>query len=256
MDDWSASNLSRGMKCPANYELQHSTWKPDGVKRAGYRGTVIHRFLEEVGIGVSYELALDRVPFEYREVCSKIDITEIIPFGAEFEMAFIYKIGTGSVRYLGKGIKRNYGNLDFDDVPGTLDMAYIDEGVLYIRDFKTGKIASEHPSDNKQLLLLSLCASEHFNIEPKDLGIIQIKEDGKHEIFSARIDSWKIEEFEHRMRRMKELRLAAKEKLKNKEPLESPEIKEGEHCRFCPAKNFCPIKNKDKKPRKRKKKNG
>jgi hypothetical protein len=253
MNDWSASNLERGIACPANYELQHSTWKPDGVKIAGYRGTVIHRFLEEVGIGVNYGLALDRVPKEYQELCSKIDVASIIPFGAEFEMAFIYRIKSKSSEYIGKGIKRNYGDLAFDEVPGTLDMAYVNNGVLHIRDFKTGKTPTESPPNNKQLLHLGICASDYFKVSKLDVGIIQINPDGTYDTKHGEADEWLVEEFKEKLNTTLKLRLVAKKKIeeKKKETLSSPELNEGEHCRYCPAKQFCPAK----KTKKRKNKN-
>lgn len=253
MNDWSASNLYRGLECPAHYELQHSHWKPPAVNAAAYRGNVIHRYIEEIGIGANPDKALVRVPDEFRPICANIPVGQFLGFGSDLEVAYIHNIAKDEIRYVGEGIKRQYGDLDFADIPGTIDIQNVLPDRVVIKDVKTGKTPVPPAKENPQLLFQAQCAMRYHERDLAEVSIIKIAPDGTPNIDTAEVTRLDIDLFNDQLKEMYRRRLQCISKPKE-EWIEGTEIKEGGHCNFCPARKACPIKKR--KREEKKKRNG
>ncbi len=250
----SSSNLYRGIKCPASYELKsrETEWRPPQVQAAANKGTAIHRFLEEVGIGVPYVTALERVKEEWRGLASNINIPRVIPFGGRHEVAWKYNVQHRTVEELGVSKNRDYGDLTMTEVPGTVDWYKVENDHALIRDYKTGTFNPE--PDIKVHAQLSFFSSaiqiHHGQVKKLRHELVWIDKKGKETIEGADVSVKMLNVYRDKLYSMHMGRISARKSLKNGN---SPKVTEGSWCRYCPAFKACPIKTKKREEKARRK---
>lgn len=233
----SASSLHRAIACPASAVLtQNEYGRPAAMRAAANRGTAIHKYLEELVLGVPKETALERVFPEYREQCEKIDTDKVIWPGAETEKALVYNVYTGKARCAGYGVAREYGELEDGEVPGTPDLTryYEDTCGLYFRDYKTGKTRYAPAKDNCQLKFFALAGARLYGVNSAGADLCYIGEDGSVEIDFHYFCSSELDHFADQLEQM----YKRIEEVKEHGPI-WVDVKKGEHCRFCMAKRDC-----------------
>ena len=252
-NDPSASSLYRGINCAASYEIVRtpSEWKPPAVQKAANKGTALHRFLEEVGIGVPYVTALERVPEEWRGLASKINIPRVIPFGGEHEVAWKWNSIKRESTILGKSKGRDYGDLSMCETPGTVDWYKIDGDSALIRDYKTGTWSPEPIEGHSQLRFFALQVSETYPLVKNiRVELVWIDKQGNDNIVGADVNKRQIQQFSDDLLSMQMARVSARKSLKQGLELN---VNEGPWCRYCPSFKPCPIKSAKREARKKKK---
>ena len=135
MNRWSYSSLSTYKQCPAKYAYAYVSKLPRASSKAADRGTALH---EEA------EMCLLNPMSPIPDSLSKI--------GAKIEL-YRTKRGIPEDTWL---LDRNWNPVENSDsawIKSVIDLHYIDEGVLYIRDYKSGR---EYPTHRDQLELYSI----------------------------------------------------------------------------------------------------
>lgn len=236
----SASKLHRSLECPAS-TLLPQTEKPFFVRRAGDRGTAIHRFYQ-LAPDEGFK-ALEEVPEQYHEECRRMKPEQ---FASRFtplhhrEQAFAYDAETGKMRDLDAGEHRDYGELKETEIPGTFDVIVKGFGMAEVWDLKTGKTQVPAPEVNPQLLHGALAVSEL--VSPRaDRFLLGIQngpdQNGDLNNTTGLVDRWALDEHAGR------IRLATRKARVVQAAIEAgevPPVNPGSWCRFCDARKSCP----------------
>ncbi len=147
------------------------------------------------------------------------------------EAAYAWSLATGQARLLGQWIDRNYGNLLPGEIPGTVDLFYMDGDTLVVADLKTGHANYvAKPGENAQLLALACAIADRTqHVGPVRLELWFARPGGvwvEHETVGT------IELVLFRDKLAKHLKVASAGTV-------SP--KPGDHCKYCPARRGnCP----------------
>jgi hypothetical protein len=226
------SALDRLEHCPASQALPHVHVQSED----GARGTALHRFLELIGNGQVG--ALSKIPEEYREAASSIDLNIPTLHGVwQHEVAYAYNLKTSHARLLGNGIGRDYSGCSDDEIPGTIDAASTFNRC--VTDYKfDGWDATCLPAEtNPQTLLAALCLSKAWGLGEMHASIIHFRADGSHWKESATYDQLSLDLFEARLQ---EMARQVDEAHATVASGRVPEVSRGEWCRWCPAASSCP----------------
>jgi hypothetical protein len=209
----------------------------------------VHSYLEAVPT-LGEQKALEAVAEQYRERCDQIQLDglPLDPTIYKAEMAYAFDVETGKSRWLGQGLKRNYGTLTATEIPCTLDVVGSlglgdGLGLASVEDYKAEGYESftRAPLDNEQLLFGALCldrldggaASEY------ELALQHIRPDGSHwrEGAPRRVDCFDLDAFAQRLRKTVDRVRRAEEQYYAGKTLN---VSRGPWCRYCPATVHCP----------------
>jgi hypothetical protein len=205
------------------------------VAAASDRGTVIHRYLEEL-VRYGKPAAFGNVPEEHADECGRIDTKEIEYLAADAlpEHAMAWSPSKDTARSLGTK-DRDYSGCVGDEIAGTTDLL-VEKGplsdVLRVIDYKTGRIDVPPPEDNWQMRTLAVMASRVCGVDRVQVEVWKLREDGGWWIKKHVFDSFDLDAFASEIR----------ERLARPVTRETMRLVEGEHCRYCPAITSCPAK--------------
>jgi len=244
----SASALERVINCPGSEAFPPKDKRTSSVRKAADRGTQIHAYLEARINGADMVEGLKLVDSEYRGTCVGIDINQV-PKG-ETEVALAYNVLTGTVRYLGKSLGRDYERnspLLEGEIPGTWDVSDNAPWCLELSDFKTGNPNYIDPvAVNHQMLFLALCAALYYGRDLVSLCLVVIDKSGRLAFDRCEVDIKTLRKFGEKLRTAweqseywKTFVLPGKFILPGKTSL-TPEVNMGKWCTFCPSKHACP----------------
>lgn len=168
------------------------------------------------------------------------------PPGSIAEAAFAYNVLTGTARYIGSNIGREYGVLERGEIPGTLDCLTVQEDHVLVDDYKTGHGYLVPPlPGNPQLQHNSLCAAL---VHDKPKAIAQIIKLKTGEVEDAVYDLFDFAAISERLRRVWERAELAAGNLGSgalpRDLIGLGLLAEGEHCWLCKCKRVCPLKSR------------
>lgn len=249
--DPTGSRFHRLLKCVASAALPQVDDLEPSPPAA--RGTAIHRFLQRVsemrGAGMSADDArgaalremagLDEETFGYLEI---LDV-ESLPTDLAAEVALAYDWAKDTARELGRGIERDYSGLGSTEIAMTIDVlglqatAEFGGDVVFVADYKMGRLAVPAPAENGQVMLGALAAARLYGADAAELEIIRADEDGRPFRHEAFIDGDAIDAFADRVRATMESLSVARAIVGRGG---TPNVTTGEHCRYCPAFRACP----------------
>jgi hypothetical protein len=151
---------------------------------------------------------------------------------AAVEIAIVYDAAADTARALPRGKHRDYGELGPMELPTTLDLVWLADDHVVVRDLKTG---SRSHAKIEQLYIQALAASRLYGVERARVGFLWARKtkceaDPLDEIGPGELEaeSWRAASV---MRRL---------------PMAEPQP--GAHCWFCPAKEVCPAQSRDAEP--------
>lgn len=147
------------------------------------------------------------------------------------EQGYKYNPKTFTAVPLGRIVGREYGEVEADEIAGSIDAMYVDEdaAVAHIVDWKTGMNLSgmtEDAKDNKQLRGYALSVAHAHALETVHVYVARISEDGV-KLSQHTLDSFDIADAAEQLR-----------SLVNAIPSSKPSP--GMHCRRCRAVAVCP----------------
>lgn len=147
------------------------------------------------------------------------------------EQGYKYNPKTFTAVPLGRIVGREYGNVDADEIAGSIDALLIDERAseAHIVDWKTGMNLSgmtEDAKDNKQLRGYALSVAHAHGLETVHVYVARISEDGV-KLSQHTLDTFDIADAAEALR-----------SLVNAIPSSKPSP--GMHCRRCRAVAVCP----------------
>ena len=234
-----ASALGRIEKCNASALLPQTTGSRNAWTDAG---SARHAFLEAVP-KVGREAALAAVPEAHRASCAILNLERLPVDAKEYaaEVAYAMNWRTGEVRELGRGLARDYGELDPDEIPGTCDVEGLTATHVILLDFKGAHAKLDDPSDSMQMLFLAYCASRLRNRDAAFVGHVRLRDDGEPWYFVEELGPMKLDAIEMRIRSLM-LRLEALKTLKDSGA--QVNVVEGDHCGRCNAFHSCPAKTR------------
>lgn len=233
----SASGLQRAFACPASQVLPHANRTNEHAER----GSAVHEFLASVGV-LGREDALANVPEEWRAACEAIDVDSLPACDASAyaaEVAFVYDLGTGAGREVGRNIGRSYPRLSDFEVPGTADVVALtaDGDGVFVADYKGAHAKVPRARENWQLRFLALAACRAYGRSRATVAIVRIRDDGSPWFDSAEFDAFDLDVFHAEL-------LAKHAEIRNLAVAEESgallSVNMGEHCRYCPAYQTCP----------------
>jgi len=248
----SASAVERAMRCPASCVLPQARL----VGEVADLGTAVHRFVEAVRAraqqlaegGSDYAHALDEArteelqrltasspPEGLLEIVEALDLTRI-PREARSEVAFAWSLQTGEGRVLGEALDRDYSSVRDDEIPGTADLAWPEEGRAVIWDLKTGKSLGP-AARNWQLRTLALAACRAWGLDEADAKLVYLRSDGHSYVDRAVFDAFDLSAFAADLQLLAERIARAGETVEAGRP---PDVELGPWCRYCPALASCP----------------
>lgn len=178
----SASKLPLFQRCTfsARPEIELPPDEPSEQSRLGTaRHTVYAAILERTPITAEMLVAGDITEMHVATVRAWIEDT--IPLGAEVivERAFAYDLQTDTARELPRAGHRDYSQARPGELVGTVDLAWIFEGVLYLRDWKCGRWDRVDPArTNGQLRALGLFVARTRGLDTVDVGPLLVADSG------------------------------------------------------------------------------
>lgn len=220
------SQMALAFKCAGPFLLP----RVERLSGAADRGTVIHKYLEDVVL-YGRDTALQGVPDEHLEECKRIDTACVsgVP-----EVAIAWHPVTDTARRL-KSEGRDYDVRD-GEIAGRADLIYIDTETrrALVVDYKTGHVEVEPVATNWQLRTLAVMVSRAFGCTTVDAEVWKLRDDGGWFRDSARFDAFDLDGFADEIRR----RLG---KLRAVGDLGgTPDLVTGDHCKWCPSLPYCP----------------
>lgn len=234
----SASGQQRWLECSPSGFLSSVSQSNEWAAR----GTDGHQFLEYIGLGVPREEALKKCDQEHLQLYQAIDTDSLFAGFTSLspEVAYALNFETRKVRKIGQSIGRNYGHLDKMEMAGSCDLIATDlDGRTVHIDWKFGKHSG---AKSLQQMFFSACLYL-LGVENVESRVVAIEAEGpnigRHEVFSAEIGPFEIEEYLDRM-------LAAAKRSESEEErwlqTGSARVKVGEWCDYCPVKasGACP----------------
>jgi RecB family exonuclease len=194
---------------------------------AADRGTVIHKYLEDVA-RYGRDVALQGVPEEHAEECARIDTAAV---SGDPEVAIAWHSVTDTARVL-TSEGRDY-EVREGEIAGRADLICVDEHVRVI-DYKTGHSEIEPVATNWQLRTLAVMVSRAYGCTTVDAEVWKLREDGGWFRDSARWDAFDLDGFADEIRRrLSRLRVVG-------ELGGTPDLVTGDHCKWCPSVPYCP----------------
>jgi hypothetical protein len=206
---------------------------------ASDRGTVIHRYLEDVA-RYGQAAALGNVPEEHRAECKRIDVTKVVEYAedkAEPEQAFAWSPSLDRGRTLAS-TGRAYDDVGEDEIAGTADLVRALDGdsLGVVIDYKTGRHDVEEPSRNWQLRTLALAVGRARNLGEVRAEIWKLRDDGGWWVRSHTFDAFDLDATAAEIRQRLEQAHAVKTGARKLQ------LVEGDHCEWCPSLTSCPAK--------------
>jgi hypothetical protein len=211
----SASGLELADRCPGSLTIPHR----QEANEWSDRGIADHAADEEsINAGEIPDVYLDRWP-------------EVTHWRAE--VSYMYDVSTDTSRFLGVGLKRNYGVRSSFEIPGTIDVEGRGPGILIVID-KKGYESVTPASRNPQIRFLALAASRVHEADKIEVAIAP-KIGG---LDVAEIDPvFDLDLIAHTTRQL--LISSARVRSEARDG-KSAEFRIGRWCRWCNAFNSCP----------------
>jgi hypothetical protein len=202
---------------------------------ASDRGTVIHRYLEDV-VRYGQSAALGNVPEEHRAECKRIDVSGILAVArdAEPEAAFAWSPSTDKGRKL-SSTNRAYDDVSEDEIAGTADLV-VDAKPYRVIDYKTGRHEVEAPERNWQLRTLAIAVARAYEVTEIAVEIWKLRDDGGWWVRSHTFDAFDLDATAAEIRARLEQANAVKTGARKLQ------LVEGDHCEWCPSLTSCPAK--------------
>ena len=237
----SASSLQRVAICPAAGALPSVRTVSD----AAGRGTALHAYLAAVG-RVGHDEALAQVPEEHRAACAALDVSRlpVDPGGWAAEVAWALDFESGQARELGRDIGRNYPKTGPTEIVGTADVVGIGTRhlarrvikLVYVLDYKSGRVGLARARDNWQLKFLALAAARTYGATAARIGLIKIDEDGDATYDTADLDTLDLDAVALELKKIMRAVQAARWAWSKGR---APRATTGDHCRFCNSLPYC-----------------
>lgn len=239
--DFSMSGAERAERCPPSVILPQS----NTTSSHAAEGTVMHEYLANVNTR-GPAIALELVPAEFQEAMSVIDLDGLPPMDQyAAEVSFAYNPATDTGRELGRGLDRNYADLQPGEIPGTMDLFGLADDAVVVLDHKRFGWGLGPARDNRQLRTYALAAARAFKRERAFVALIRTGEDGVPRWSSAELSMIDLDATAEVLRRTQERIAEARVQYENRHagianiPLET---NQGDHCNHCPAFASCPAK--------------
>lgn len=236
-----ASSLSRVAKCKASAVLRQLV---EPSSKYAEIGTAAHRYYETGEL--NHDTFLEVPEFERPEQRTWSEVMH--------EWRFGWHIESGNAVALPKGeYDRDYRGYDDGSwVMSSCDGAWVDDGVLYVEDLKTGA-----PQDAlcEQLVFIAECARRAFKHEgPVSIQILNATRYGyvgearsgkksKHAgVVAPSVLALEPEELKAHFERMIEPNVHEARRLAAcQEDVQQAAAVSGKHCGFCPSKAYCQV---------------
>jgi hypothetical protein len=226
-----ASRVQLWMACLGSSVLPNV----ERLHSASDRGTVIHRYLEDV-VRYGQSAALGNVPEEHRAECKRIDVSGILAVArdAEPEAAFAWSPSMDKGRKL-SSTNRAYDDVSEDEIAGTADLV-VDAKPYCVIDYKTGRHEVEAPERNWQLRTLALAVARAYEVTEIAVEIWKLRDDGGWWVRSHAFDGFDLDATAAEIRQRLEQAHAVKTGARKLQ------LVEGDHCEWCPSLTSCPAK--------------
>jgi hypothetical protein len=209
-----ASKLELAERCPGNLTLPHVD-EPNEFSEAGNRRHAEDE--EAIGAGDVPEVYAERWP----------------GLAWQSEVSYAYDVSTDTARFLGIGLKRNYGALGPFEIAGTIDAEGRAPGVLVVVDRKSFDEVTPAAS-NPQVRFLALAAARALSADKIQVAI-------NHELAgldAAEIDPmFDLDVIAHDIKQLVVRSAAIRESARAGEAVP---FNTGRWCRWCSAFAACP----------------
>lgn len=232
----SASNLERAIKCPASSIIPI---RVSSENEAAAIGTWIHKYVELLIEGLTPEAAIFRIPEDYRVHCRKTDASFLKGLvGIDSETSYALDFETGEVRFLGRGLGRNYPDVKESEFTGTLDIQARRDDTVVIIDMKSGSVTTS-AKNNYQIKFAACAIAKHLGVDTVEAHLLYLREDDEN-FFDSH--TFTREELDEAMQEFKDFYALLKKEAEDFETNKKLHLREGFHCAYCPAALSCPAK--------------
>ncbi len=222
----SASSLERANACPTSFALQHIYQTTE----ASTKGTSNH---DEKEVACRHYRTTGELPAG--ELGDLLRDTRVLLI----EGAFAVNVRTGTVRFVGESLGRNYGKLSDDEVACTVDLVLERNGAIEVIDWKSRARVTE-ARKNWQIKLQAVALLAHAELIC-NAGLISQESVGSVRAGLVYLDNW-----ERDMATFDALDAASicadiayvikrTQQAKPDDPVHT-----GPHCTYCPAQYNCP----------------
>lgn len=211
--------------------------RADHQTEAAAAGTAKHAFFRDLQ-SMSREEALARVPEQYRELCEAVRVEDLpLGLGMRSEVALAYDVEAGTARLIGYDLDRDYGPLEPNEIPMTVDVCAIGPDFVFVGDYKTGRGHTPAARRNWQLKLAALTLARWTGHSFARVALVHVRDDGEPFYDRAEFDSFDLDLFAAEVQELV-VRVREAEAAYAKGAL--PALVAGEHCTYCPSFAFCP----------------
>ncbi len=232
----SASSVGPTILCPTRAVLPQVR----DTGEAAVRGNELHEFARLVTENPGCrEAALAAVPEDYRHTAEGMNLAGALD-GLEVlgcEMAYALNVQTRTTRFIGRNIGRNYGAIGKYEIPFTIDVEAVVDGVPVELDYKSGK----NIGPVKEHWQRRVCATGLMFFHDTASAISRVAyiwEDGSIHPAGDEFNIFEAEDYCDEMLKMLDAVYAAEAKLYGGEmPTTYPS---DDACKYCPAMMSCP----------------
>lgn len=232
-----ASSFARAQACTASQVLPRVYEPPSD---AAERGTVVHRYLQDVATE-GRDAALAAAPEDWRAELARLDVSALPHSqGYAVEVALAWEVATGVGREIGRNVEGRgvYTGIDgATHVAGTADLVGLTPEAVVVLDVKTGWAWLPAPSVSAQLRGLAVMAAAAYGRSQAVVGFVRIR-GTTPVIVTETADAVALADAADELRVMHGR--AAKMQWAARKPEVRLDVAIGEHCRYCPALRACP----------------
>lgn len=165
-------------------------------------------------------------------------LARIAPPHARVEVTVAYDAATGEGRIAGDKDGRDYGSFGPFEIPGKIDVLWLDEDTVVIVDWKTGHKDVDPASRNWQLWGYALAVCRALGKTKARVYIAYTNQPGQP-IDEHTLDAFDLADFAKRLQR---LQVSEAESQRKYREGSVPPTVEGLWCRHCASKSRCPSK--------------
>jgi hypothetical protein len=165
-------------------------------------------------------------------------LSRIAPPHARVEVTVAYDAATGAGRIVGDKEGRDYTGFGPYEIPGKIDVVWIDEDTVVIVDWKTGHKEVDPAERNWQLWGYALAVCRALSKSKARIYIAYTNQPGQP-IDEHTLDAMDLADF---AARLKQLQVREAELRQRYKAGEQPTTREGTWCRYCASKSRCPSK--------------
>lgn len=174
------SALDQFVLCPAAWALPQRHEETEGMAR----GTARHKYLEELGATGCVERALAAIPPEHRAECAALDL-DGLDLSGEREISIAIDVANITARRLVVAAPRAYVDITPTEVPGTLDLMRLRDGVVDMPDWKGPRPCNPGARESLQMVVGALGACLLLGADEADVTHVhfrdpdQLSDDGR-----------------------------------------------------------------------------